>query len=101
MKNETKRKFIRFVEKLIGYKYPPMMVYNTEKHQIKTIRIQLSLPKYIREEQIKQEILCKFIQHIGKANQIQIEKKSINKQENLITASFYVVDINAVGNIEA
>jgi len=73
MKNETKRKIIRFVEKLIGYKYPPICPPIEEfTSRIETFRViniikegtelgilKRSMARYLLEG----EILLSFIEY--------------------------------------
>ncbi len=97
MKNETKLKVIRWVEKILKYERPPVPFVNEEKFKVQVLRFEKEFDTYEFRRFIQRDVVyfvaSEFAKELSNSNAIEIitEQQPLNGVYRIRAKLYYLV----------
>lgn len=92
MKNTTKIKILRWVERLLNYEQPIHIPYKEETRKIKEIRYSGHLYDWDAEHNLKESINIRILHELSKTGAIEYKKEKHPQGGYSISARLFYID---------
>lgn len=92
MKNSTKFKIVKWVEKILGYKHPPVQIPIIKERKIQELNVEFILFEYEAKHRVKEMVIHRISNELMKLDAIDYIVEPDKENAYLVKARVFFIE---------